>query len=76
MYRTAQSTSLGTIFTIFIIPSGDGNDSPWDEVRFYGGDNASMTTGSGTLIYGESLGADDAKTYLESVQIEFTAVSY
>lgn len=76
MYRTAQSIAVGYIYTIFIIASGEANDSPWDEVRFYGGDGASATTGSGTLIYAEVLGSDDSKNNLESVQIEFTAVSY
>lgn len=76
MYRTAQSSTAKSIYSIFIIASGEANDSPWDEVRFYSGDGASAATGSGILIYKEVLAANDSKNNLESVQIEFTAVSY
>jgi hypothetical protein len=75
-YRTSQDRSTpGEIFTMFIVNSGEFNDQPWDEIRFYGGDNASATTGSGTLIYNETF-AERTKNSLESLQIEFTALSY
>lgn len=78
-YRTAQtriSTVPAKLLTTFILASGECNDFSWDTVRFYGGDNVSDTLGSGTVIYTEMLDSPDFKTRLESVQINFMAISY
>jgi hypothetical protein len=74
-YRTAQSRSTGHIITTFIIASAEANDFTWDTVRFYGGDNASDTFGTGILVYSVGV-ADGSKNSLISLQMVFTAVSY
>jgi hypothetical protein len=74
-YRTAQSRTTGHIITTFIISSGEANTITWDTVKFYGGDNASSTLGTGTLVYSVAV-ADGSKNSLLSLQMVFTANSY
>jgi hypothetical protein len=74
-YRTAQARTTGHIITTFIIASAEANDITWDTVKFYGGDNASDTFGTGILVYSVAV-ADGSKNSLLSLQMVFTANSY
>jgi len=70
-YRTSQTgdADSGKFVTTFILTSGEANIE-WDTVKLYGGDGASSTALSGTVIY--SVADSYIKNALESIQMVFT----
>jgi hypothetical protein len=70
-YRTSQTGSAdsGKFVTTFILSSGEANIT-WDTIKLYGGDGATDTLGTGTVIY--SVADAYTKNALEALQMVFT----
>lgn len=73
IFRTSQIIEDDYIISTFIVPSQDANFVV-DQVKLIGGDNATLTFGTGTIVETHTFAY--TKNSLESLQMQFTSYNF